>query len=175
MDPSDEYASFMTTVKERIFLSKLVIEFLLAESWQNPSYEDLLNHLQTIVKPEYIESLSEENLLRHAQFVCDQVTSFDSMGADDDMLITTPCMRSLVKLAGVTFGKRRAMRRTERKDVKKKSAGWSKATTTALVQEVFESFFLEQLDKTKDQTVRRKRCGVCEACQLPDCGWFFVF
>lgn len=173
MEPSDEYEPFMRTVKEKVFMSKLVIEYLISENWQNPSYEDLLNHLGTIVPPEYIGTLTEESLLRHAQFICDQVTSFGSVDdeGDENMLITTPCMRSLVKLAGVTFGKRKTIRRTDRKDFKKKSSmKWSKATTTALVQEVFESFFPEQLDKTKDHTIRRKRCGVCEACQLPDCG-----
>lgn len=172
MEPSEEYAPFMTSVKEKIFMSKLVIEFLIAESWQNPSYEDLLNHLQTIVPPEYISTLSEESLLRHAQFICDQVTSFvlADEDDDDDMVITTPCMRSLIKLAGVTLGKRRVIRHREGKLWKKKSLKWSKAITTNLVQEVFESFFPEQLDKSKELTIRRKRCGVCEACQLPDCG-----
>lgn len=171
MEPSEEYAPFMKTVKEKIFMSKLVIEFLLNESWQNPSYEDLLNHIQNIVPPEYIGALSEESLLRHAQFICDQVTNFVTSDEDDDtMLITTPCMRSLIKLAGVTFGKRKAIRNKERKPLKKKALKWSKATTTNLVQEVFESFFPEQLDKSKEHTIRRKRCGVCEACQLPDCG-----
>lgn len=171
MEPSDEYAPFMKTVREKIFMSKLVIEFLLAESWQNPSYEDLLNHLQNIVPPEYIGGLSEESLLRHAQFICDQVTNFAAVEEDDDsMLITTPCMRSLIKLAGVTFGKRRAIRNKERNPMKKRTLKWSKSTTTNLVREVFESFFPEQIDPNKEHTIRRKRCGVCMACQLPDCG-----
>lgn len=51
---------------------------------------------------------------------------------------------------------------------------WTKATTTYLVAEIFESFFPKQLDKddeeSKQRTERRRRCGVCEACQQPDCG-----
>lgn len=46
MDPSEEYAPFMDIVKEKIYMSKLVIEFLLDEI--NPSYEDLLNKFQVI-------------------------------------------------------------------------------------------------------------------------------
>lgn len=45
--------------------------------------------------------LTEETLLRHAQFVCDQVQSFDmSADSDEDLIIGTPCIRSLIKLAG---------------------------------------------------------------------------
>lgn len=46
MDPSEEYTPFMDIVREKIYMSKLIIEFLLDEI--NPSYEDLLNKLQVI-------------------------------------------------------------------------------------------------------------------------------
>ncbi|KAG8247308.1 DNA (cytosine-5)-methyltransferase 1, partial [Homalodisca vitripennis] len=171
MEPCEAYAPLMESVKEKIYMGKLVIEFLLEE--ENASYEDLLNKLQTTVPPFGTTTLTEDSLLRHAQFVCDQVLSFDT-GADntDDLLITSPCMRALVKLAGVTFGQRRAMRRSEKKDFKKKKlAGWSKATTTPLVSDVFETFFSDQLDSdASSKGPKRRRCGVCEACQLSDCG-----
>jgi DNA (cytosine-5)-methyltransferase 1 len=62
---------------------------------------------QTVVPPKGLLTLTEDSLLRHAQFVCDQVLSFDNTaGANEDLLITSPCMRALVKLSGVTFGKR---------------------------------------------------------------------
>jgi DNA (cytosine-5)-methyltransferase 1 len=52
-------------------------------------------------------TLTEDSLLHHAQFVCDQVLSFDnSAGQQEDLLITSPCMRALVKMSGATFGKR---------------------------------------------------------------------
>lgn len=44
MEPSEAYAPFMDAVKEKIYMSKLVIEFLLDEF--SPTYEDLLNKLQ---------------------------------------------------------------------------------------------------------------------------------
>lgn len=44
MEPSEDYAQFMEPVREKIYMSKLVIEFLIEE--ENPSYEDLLNKLQ---------------------------------------------------------------------------------------------------------------------------------
>lgn len=44
MEPLENYAPFMNTVKEKIYMSKLVIEFLLDEI--SPTYEDLLNKLE---------------------------------------------------------------------------------------------------------------------------------
>ncbi|KAL1124037.1 hypothetical protein AAG570_001807 [Ranatra chinensis] len=172
MEPSADYAPFMTSVKEKIYMGKLVIEFLLDEI--NPSYEDLLNNIQTSLPPPGLPKFTEDSLLRHAQFVCDQVLSFEAASdGNDTSLITTPCMRALIHLAGVTFGKRQAMRRGEKKQFKVKKPIWSKATTTPLVQSVFEKFFPDQLDNTVpdyDKGPRRRRCGVCEACQLTDCG-----
>nr|XP_034181295.1 DNA (cytosine-5)-methyltransferase 1-like isoform X2 [Osmia lignaria] len=172
MEPSEAYAPFMDVVKEKIYMSKLVIEFLLDEI--SPSYEDLLNKLQTIVPPKGMTKFTEDSLLRHAQFICDQVLSFDnSAGSDDVLFITTPCMRALANLAGVTLGKRAALRRTQRREQKIKTPGWTKATTTQLVSNTFENIFADQLSKQDDKMKmgpKRQRCGICENCQQPDCG-----
>ena len=82
-------------------------------------------------------------------------------------------MRALVNLAGVTLGKRLASRRSQRKLQKNKKPSWTKATTTRLVNNMFETFFTEQLagdDLKLPSGPKRRRCGVCEACQLSDCG-----
>ncbi|KAK9745054.1 Cytosine specific DNA methyltransferase replication foci domain [Popillia japonica] len=167
MEPSPEYQPLMKVVNQKIALSKLVIEFLLDEAWQNPTYEDLLQKLAMT------EELNEEILLRHAQFVCDQVVSFDAAAGDDndEALIAIPCMRALVKIAGVNFHKKQKPQRISRGGIKKKKAThFTKATTTNLVREVFETFFPDQIAKSDDKGPRRRRCGVCEACQNPDCG-----
>ncbi|KAF5294330.1 hypothetical protein FQR65_LT10783 [Abscondita terminalis] len=168
MQASGEYEPLMKIMRTKIILAKIIIEFLLDEGWKQPSYEDLLQRLEATGDPE----LTEDTLLRHAQFICHQVTSFDSTAnGDEELLITAPCMRTLVKMSGVTFHARKKMRKIQNKGIKKKSMTWSKATTTNLVQEVFETFFVDQIDKGKDEKgPRRKRCGVCEACQTPDCG-----
>ena len=44
MEPSSSYLPFMEKVREKIYMSKLVIEFLIDE--ENPTYEDLLNKFQ---------------------------------------------------------------------------------------------------------------------------------
>lgn len=64
---------------------------------------------QTAVPPAGLNfnCFTEDTLLRHAQFVVEQVESYDEAGdSDEQPIIVTPCMRDLIKLAGVTLGKR---------------------------------------------------------------------
>lgn len=64
---------------------------------------------QTTVPPAGLNfnCFTEDTLLRHAQFVVEQVESYDEAGdSDEERIIVTPCMRDLIKLAGVTLGKR---------------------------------------------------------------------
>lgn len=170
MRPSDEYTSFMNAVSEKICMSKVVIEFIIS----NPEarYEELLNKIETTVPPENCSQLTEDSLLRHAQFLVDQVESFDSAAADNEEeppLIATNCMRDLIKLAGVTLGKRRQLRGVKVK-AEKKALGPTLATTTPLVRYVFDTFFKDQIDLKATSAQRKRRCGVCEICQQPDCG-----
>lgn len=71
MSASDAYSPFLEAVREKIYLSKMVIEFILHDP--DAAYEDLLNKMETTVPPSGLQSLTEDTLLRHAQFVCDQV------------------------------------------------------------------------------------------------------
>lgn len=98
-----------------------------------------------------MKKFTEDSLLRHAQFICDQVVSFDdSAEVDDALLITSPCMRSLANYGGVTLGKRTAVRREPPRKQKVKQPAWTKATTTKLVSYMFENFFADQLAKNDD-------------------------
>ncbi|XP_067015919.1 DNA (cytosine-5)-methyltransferase 1-like [Acropora muricata] len=168
MQASEDYMPFMNIMREKIAMSKIVIEFM--QSNPEARYEDLLNKVETSVPPANCSTFTEDTLLRHAQFLVEQVESYDQAADDDELpLLISPCMRDLIKLAGVTLGKRRAARgvkvRTE-----KKQARPSKATTTPLVRQIFDIFFKDQIDGKEIGAIRRKRCGVCEVCQLPDCG-----
>lgn len=81
--------------------------------------------MQTTVPPPSIgcAGFTEDSLLRHAQFIVEQVESYDQCAdPDEDLLLVTSCMRSLIKLAGVTLGKRRAARKAVRGDKDKKKA-----------------------------------------------------
>lgn len=130
----------MKLLNEKIKLVKIVIEFLMDESWQQPTYEDILQKLYSYK--------DEECLPRHALFVCDQILSIDQAAEDGDTpLLTSPCIRSLVKMAGVTFAKRKWKTKLAKSMPRgvKKSPQWSKATTKNIVQEVMESFFTDQI------------------------------
>lgn len=61
----------------------------------------------------------------------EQVESYDQFGdPDEELLLVTPCMRDLIKLAGVTLGKRRAARKSAGGDRgKKKSSKQSMVRT----------------------------------------------
>ncbi|NWW20867.1 DNMT1 methyltransferase, partial [Falcunculus frontatus] len=135
---------------------------------------------QTTVPPAGLNfnRFTEDSLLRHAQFVVEQVESYDEAGdSDEPPVLITPCMRDLIKLAGVTLGKRRAVRRQAIRHPTRidKDKGPTKATTTKLVYLIFDTFFSEQIEKDereedKENTTKRRRCGVCEVCQQPECG-----
>jgi len=101
-------------------------------------------------------TFTEDTLLRHAQFICERVVSFDKCaGAEDTLLITAPCMRSLMKLSGVTLGKKSVVRLMKRAP-KVKTPGWSMATTTKLVNNMFENIFAGQLAKHNNNNNNNK-------------------
>uniref|UniRef100_A0A8C1QZG8 DNA (cytosine-5)-methyltransferase n=1 Tax=Cyprinus carpio TaxID=7962 RepID=A0A8C1QZG8_CYPCA len=176
MDPSEEYSPIFALMQEKIYMSKIVVEFL--QKNQDATYEDLLNKIETTVPPAGLNfnRFTEDTLLRHAQFVVEQMESYDEAGdSDEQPIIITPCMRDLIKLAGVTLGKRRAARRQAIRHptkIEKDNKGPTKATTTKLVYLIFDTFFSDQIDQNNKDGggVKRHRCGVCEVCQAPDCG-----
>ena len=73
VQPSPAYEKFWLSVQEKIYVSKLVIEFLCDND--EAEYEDLINHISTAVPPTTLEvsRFTEDCLLRHAQFVVEQV------------------------------------------------------------------------------------------------------
>uniref|UniRef100_A0A8U8C5I0 DNA (cytosine-5)-methyltransferase n=1 Tax=Geospiza parvula TaxID=87175 RepID=A0A8U8C5I0_GEOPR len=178
MEPGEEYAPTFGLMQEKIYMSKIVVEFL--QNNRHVSYEDLLNKIETTVPPAGLNfnRFTEDSLLRHAQFVVEQVESYDEAGdSDEPPVLITPCMRDLIKLAGVTLGKRRAVRRQAIRHPTRidKDKGPTKATTTKLVYLIFDTFFSEQIEKDereedKENTTKRRGCGVCEVCQQPECG-----
>ena len=172
MSPSESYKPFMDVMMDKIQLAKVVIEFLKDNT--EASYEDLLNKIETTVPYQGMTSFTEDSLLRHSQFIVDQIQSFDSSADDDDvLLVTVPCVRALIKLAGVTLGQRRALQKELRgnrvKAKKDKSSKDSLAAVTPLVRGIFDAMFQGQIDE-KGQSSKRRRCGICENCQQPDCG-----
>ena len=73
MSPSEHYDPIMAAMTDKIYMSKVVIEFLANN--QDATYEDLVNKVQTTVPPQGAQSFTEDTLLRHAQWVVDQVSN----------------------------------------------------------------------------------------------------
>lgn len=135
MNPSPDYAPIFGLMQEKIYISKIVVEFL--QGNPDATYEDLINKIevrgggaprccwnfrehqgslvtfppsfQTTVPPSSLNlnRFTEDSLLRHAQFVVGQVESYDeAKDLDEQPIFLSPCMRDLIKLAGVTLGQR---------------------------------------------------------------------
>ncbi|XP_037079530.1 DNA (cytosine-5)-methyltransferase 1-like [Pollicipes pollicipes] len=108
------------------------------------------------------DACTEDCLLRHAQFVVDQVQSFDLAGGDEEaQLLTTACITVPPSGLGTdAFTEDCLLRHAQ------------------FVVDQVQSFDLAGGDEEAQllttaclkQGPRRTRCGVCEACQQPDCG-----
>merc|ERR1719278_1811133 len=179
MEPSEAYQPFARQVEEKVFLTKHVIEYLTrmrdVELKPDVDYEDLLNHLTTVVPPEGIARLDDEMLIRHADFVVNQVFSYEEAGDEyEQELVHMPAMKSIIALAGVKLGVRKKL------VIKKKQMPkWSAACVTPLVRNTFDAIFAEQMaaekaaeedGEGKGGKKRSKRCGLCDHCMRVDCG-----
>ncbi|XP_068939216.1 DNA (cytosine-5)-methyltransferase 1-like [Petaurus breviceps papuanus] len=150
MEPSDEYASIFSLMHEKIYLSKIVVEFLQTNT--DATYEDLIERIETTVPPPGMTfcQCTEDSLLYHSQFIIDQVQSYDeTRGDDEESLLLVPCIIYIIRLSGLTLGKRLAPRRQDINHLIKvqKTKAPTKATTTKLVHKVFASVFPEEKDK----------------------------
>ena len=110
----------MTELEEKVYLSKTVIE-LLAED-DTAEYEDLLSKLQTAMMPSGAR-VSEDSLLRYAQFVCDRVYHFDQAGAEDEPVALPPFERLAYVIAeAIGVLRVRPLRRHHHRQLAKRGA-----------------------------------------------------
>ena len=125
MEPSEAYQPFARQVEEKVFLTKHVIEYLTrmrdVELRPDVEYEDLLDHLATVVPPEGI-ARPDQILLHHADLVVNQVFSYNKAGDDDEdeqELVHMPAMKSIAALAGVKPGVRKKLVKKKQKQMPK--------------------------------------------------------
>ncbi|KAL4142386.1 hypothetical protein QTP88_004853 [Uroleucon formosanum] len=150
IEPHPRYKKYMTSVTEKIHLSREVIKNILSSEYDDPTYEDILNCIINSVNPATGNKFTEEDLISHAQFVLNQVLEYDLNDTYHLPLAETQCIETLTQLSGaakpVKALSRRAGQRTQcvRTDINKRE--FSKATTTELVKDVFENMFAAQLD-----------------------------
>lgn len=171
MEPNAQYRPYMQSAVEKIHMSKFVIEFVSQQP--DATFDDLLEHIQSTTPPKGLPPFTQDALITHAQFIIDQISSYDSAADEDEpLLLTTRCIRYLIRLAGTTLSKRAVVkRRQDEKFRKPKKIVDSKATTTMLVQDIIGNFFPQMTDVRKANVVgKKKRCGVCASCKQPNCG-----
>lgn len=66
--------------------------------------EVCLYFFQNTPAPAGLQPYTQDALFTHSQFIIDQISSYDSAGDEDErLLLTTPCIRSLIRLVGVTL------------------------------------------------------------------------
>lgn len=73
----------------------------------------MISYFKAVNVPKTMAQFDEDTLMRNAQFLIDQVTNMDtaakkdsSADDDDQLLITTPAMRTIIRLSGATLGKK---------------------------------------------------------------------
>ncbi|XP_025417391.1 LOW QUALITY PROTEIN: DNA (cytosine-5)-methyltransferase 1-like [Sipha flava] len=163
IEPHPDYKTCMTSVTEKIHLSKIVIETILDnQESDNPTYEDILNYVVNSVNPTSGTNFTEEDLIAHAQFVLDQVIDYDLNDFYHLPLGDTQCIETLTELSGAVKNNYHSKELLEAKRRKRylktniTQREFSKATTTELVKDVFENIFAAQLDENK-KTEEKKR------------------
>jgi DNA (cytosine-5)-methyltransferase 1 len=101
--PSPLYLPYLNAVLEKSHLAKLTVDFLCLHP--DADYPDLLNHIRVVAPPKGMRPLTEDAVIRHAQFIVSQVESLDEDADEDDVkLVTSPSMRAFIKLTGASLG-----------------------------------------------------------------------
>src|SRR5689334_24439595 len=76
------------------------------------SYEDLIAKISSFAPPiGNAKAFNEDTLLTNAEYITDQVASYDDGNTGDEFfLMTSPAMQYLKKLAGVSVSGRKSLR-----------------------------------------------------------------
>jgi len=153
IEPHTNFKKYTTSVTEKIHLSNFVIESMLDSINEDPTYEDILDNISKCNNPVTNNKFTEEDLLSYADFVLDQVVEYDSNDTHTLPLAETQCMKTLTELSGVDKSITVPYKRVNNRAAKqpKYDRKFSKATTTELVKDVFESMFGNQLDSEKSE------------------------
>ncbi len=131
----------------------------------------LLFHISTTVAPfPECPRFTEELLLLHAEFICNQVIAFDADAGEEDVkLYNTPCMSRVAEYSGISEVRQKMIIRMIRKSLKNLTEPNKQATTTPMVKHIFEELFHAQI-KGGLFKKKRQRCNNCANCRIPDCG-----
>nr|XP_037285685.1 DNA (cytosine-5)-methyltransferase 1-like [Rhipicephalus microplus] len=162
------YAGFVKPLRRKMYLTKLVVDAVSGD--RDCSYESLVKIIQDAVVPELgdDESFSEEELLKHGEFVAKHACSYDEARDEDyePTALKAPCLQRLVDLCHIK-------RLNVSKDSPLKYFSQptdTLATCTPLVRDVFHEAFASQMSEVNESSVDKTRGlgqRMCTSCR----GW----
>ncbi|RWS05273.1 DNA (cytosine-5)-methyltransferase 1-like protein [Dinothrombium tinctorium] len=150
LKPSLRYAPYVSKILHKLYLSKYAIEFVSKNL--DASYEELIEYIRQRSSDQY----NEDSLLSNANFVIQQIMSFDEAGEEGDpMLLETKCIQDLKNFFGDQKLPKKScesitVRTIARKDARRFSNSDTYATSTPLVREFFEFMFKEAIEKKEN-------------------------
>ena len=184
-EPSEAYAPVNKDLVDKTTLTKLVFNALKDYPASDPPYEDCLTTLTSEAFSMGLEFFTEDKLLLHAEYVLDVMATQDEEEADESKLGNSRFAARLKTKAGHIGPRKRVgqlhvpAQAREMLRTTSKPREFSKATTTPLVNSVFDSFsnLRNQLKKQQGSSTSaqnnndKSKCGQCEACRRPHgCG-----
>ena len=165
--PSQEYLNIFKDVYRMAFLGNRIITKLLdcAEDGMLMEYEELLGFVRNLESPSFfgekLPPCDDEFFQLHSNFIIEQVKSFDN---EEVTISTLPCVRHMCRLS---CGRGIHKPRGGSKNTPQPTTIYTKAQTTPLISELFDSIFQQQM-KT-NRAAKSKLC-TCRNCQKNNCG-----
>lgn len=172
MRPSLQYRPYIDNMQEKIYLVKVVMEFLIEND--EFSYEDMLSKVEQVTGlPADVGPFTEDTVHKHAQFLIDHIQAYDAAGSSQDYpLLGSTFVQALTQVTGAiiresTWGRKEKV--SVRKKGIKKSASSVVPFLSPVVEQTINDLFTGKVATVDGGSKRQNRCGGCEACLAPDC------
>lgn len=95
--PSCSYLTRLDRIVDKLYISKLVIEEI--NKGPDMTYQELLE----LIRERSCGHFDEESILRHSNFVIQQIMSYDEAADEDEIpLLTTPAISDFIDFCGIT-------------------------------------------------------------------------
>lgn len=139
-NPHVSYKRFVDRLMDKLNLCKIIIEFL--DEFPEANYNDLIDVIQVRSKYQY----SDESLMKNANFIVQQIISYDDESGDDDerKLLETFAIKEFMNLCGVNSSSSKKSNKNVkcgRRDKRRLCNSDSLSVTTLMVRSFFSEIF----------------------------------